>query len=200
MAVRGTGELLARRLHRKLSEIPEIRELFIAEEREFAVLIQREEVLKGNASIVESSPEALTRLEREFAVPIRQADDLDIRKSIILARLRGHGVTTPEVVKNVARSFRYGEIDVIEFYRDMPYVVGIKFISYYGVPPNLQAFKDTLRLIFPAHLGLAFEHRYMTWGEREAYHYTEGEWAAKGLTVLQEMSYSEKPIDEPEII
>ena len=39
----------------------------------------------------------------------------------------------------------------------------IKFISNLGVPPNLDDFKKTMRLIVPAHIGIKYTFKYNTW-------------------------------------
>ena len=48
----------------------------------------------------------------------------------------------------------------------------IKFVSTLGVPPNLNDFKRTMRLIVPAHIGIKYTFRYNTWQDV----FNLGEW------------------------
>ena len=159
------GERFFYMLPKLVTDITAIRDLLMAEDIE---LTKAEEVLDKLVrnsylhSIVDEETVAI--YERIFG--IKTFGDLETRRSMLIAKLRGAGATTKELVKNVAESFTYGEVAVIQEYEQ--YTVRIKFISEKGVPKNLEALRHSLREIIPAHLDIRFEFTYTTWGEHLA--------------------------------
>jgi hypothetical protein len=67
------------------------------------------------------------------------------------------------MIKNTAEAFSGGEVDVIPHNEEYYFVV--RFIGIKGIPRNMQAFKDKLEIIKPAHLGYIFEYTYNTYGD-----------------------------------
>lgn len=65
----------------------------------------------------------------------------------------------------------------------------IEFTSVYGIPDELKALEAVLKRMVGAEYTWQYLYKYMTWGERQAYHLTEGEWADLGLTVEEMRSY-----------
>ena len=61
--------------------------------------------------------------------------NLDTRRGRILSRLRGTGTVTKTMMKNVAKSFINGDIEIIEY--PSKYCFAVKFTSKTGVPYNL---------------------------------------------------------------
>lgn len=184
------GDRFFRRVHRKLTGILEVRELFVAEDTELEVLDKALADFEGNAAICTSDAKTLDRLEKEFAVGGESGLTLAQRRSVVLAALRGRGVTTPELVRNMALAFENGDVEVLES-PDKPYVVTIKFISAYGVPPRLNDFYRALRTIMPAHLDIDYIFRFMTWNEFDGYGKTWDQWDALGLSWNDFEAYSE---------
>lgn len=115
--------------------------------------------------------------------------ELDERRSAIKSRLRGVGTVTSELLKNVARSFVGGEINVTEVPAE--YKIVIEFIDDFGVPSNIDVLKQVISEIVPAHLAVEYEYRYMTWSELDALGYTWSELDAKGLTFEALSTYKE---------
>lgn len=99
-------------------------------------------------------------IPRNLSLPIEE------RREVIIAKLRGSGTTTLQLVKDVASAFAYGEIQVTEV--NEIYTIKIKFIGEKGIPLNLEGLKKALREIIPAHLDIKFEFTYTTWGEHKA--------------------------------
>ncbi|MDQ0412734.1 putative phage tail protein [Mesobacillus stamsii] len=97
---------------------------------------------------IEKTTWGLDRWEEFFGIYPDSSKPIDQRRSVLKSKIRGAGVTTVSLVKDVAESWYNGEIEVIE----MPEKVEIKFTSNYGVPANLQDVKNALREIVPAHL------------------------------------------------
>lgn len=106
---------------------------------------------------IESATWGLSRWEKVFGILIDESKPYDQRRSVLISKVRGAGVTTVALVKEVAQSWYNGEIDVIEG----ELLVEIKFKSNLGVPPNLGDVEKALRDIIPAHLELHFLFSYL---------------------------------------
>ena len=110
---------------------------------------------------VDTATWSLDLWEEELGIETVLNDTLENRRSRGKAKWRGYGVCTKKHIKNVTLSYVYGEVEPIEHYED--YILEIKFISTLGVPPNLNDFKKTMRLIVPAHIGIEYTFKYNTW-------------------------------------
>ena len=124
------------------------------------------DVINGNIQdiidnlFVDTATWSLDLWEEELGIDVVLNDTLENRRSRIKAKLRGYGVCTKKHIKNVALSYGYGEVEPIEHYED--YMLEIKFISTLGIPPNLNDFKKTMRVIVPAHIGIEYTFKYNT--------------------------------------
>lgn len=105
----------------------------------------------------------LKNWEEELEIQTDENDTINNRRSRCFAKIRGNGNCTIDYIKNVALSYEYGDINVIEDYENYKFI--IEFISNKGQPPRVDDFKKTLRSITPAHLGIDFKFKYVTWGE-----------------------------------
>ena len=105
----------------------------------------------------------LTRWEQVFGVETNMSLSYEQRREILLAKIRGQGSTTKEMIKEVAAAYSGGEVDVIEDNPNSLFIV--RFIGIKGTPRNMQAFIRTLEEIKPAHLAYRFEYRYTVWEE-----------------------------------
>ena len=85
---------------------------------------------------------------------------LQDRKDRIIYILLSKNIFTPHVLKEQAKIFTNGEIEVIENYNDYSFI--IKFISVVGIPSNLDNFKNFIHINKPAHLNFSIEFRYNT--------------------------------------
>lgn len=110
-----------------------------------------------------ATEEGLRSWEELLAIPRNLLLTAEERREVIIAKLRGSGTTTVQLVKEVSESFAYGEVEVIE--KNSLYTIRIKFVGQKGIPSNLEGLKKALREIVPAHLGIEYEFTYMTWGE-----------------------------------
>jgi len=97
--------------------------------------------------------EALLGLETDIA------RSLEYRRSRVKSKLRGQGVTTAEMIANVAASFTGGEIIVIE--RPKDYAFDVKFTGFYGVPANIEDLSAAIEEIKPAHLVYQYLYSYL---------------------------------------
>ena len=85
---------------------------------------------------------------------------LQDRKDRIIYTLLSKNIFTPQVLKEQAKIFTNGEIEVIENYNDYSFI--IKFTSVVGIPQNLDNFKNFIYINKPAHLNFKIEFRYNT--------------------------------------
>jgi hypothetical protein len=99
---------------------------------------------------------------------------LQDRRDRILYRLLSKQIFSPANLKEQARIFTNGEIEVTEVFNE--YYFTIKFTSIYGIPPNLNNFINFIELNKPAHLGYKIVYSYMTWDEFDRYDKTWDTW------------------------
>lgn len=108
-------------------------------------------------------------------IPHNKYKPLQHRREVVIARLRGQGTTTKELIKNVATAFSGGEVDVIEYPEEYKFIV--KFIGVRGIPPNLSDLSNSIEDIKPAHLGFEYAYTYTLWGELSNWEVTWAEMA-----------------------
>lgn len=180
---------IAKRLDPRLDEISLFHELTEAESKEFALLDNEMAELESNMSLSGTTASQIGRREAWFGVKSDPTKPLSDRRAVLIAKLRGQGVTTPEFIRNVAASFQYGEVSVDDATK--PYVVNIIFESVLGVPPNMEDFIRALEEVKPAHIVFNYTYKYNTWNDLEAFHKTWDEWEALDLTWDDLMVYKE---------
>lgn len=98
--------------------------------------------------------------ERFMELDYKNGWSLQDRKDRIIYTLLSKNIFTPHVLKEQAKIFTNGEIEVIENYNDYSFV--IKFTSVVGIPSNLDNFKNFIHINKPAHLNFSIEFRYNT--------------------------------------
>lgn len=185
---------IAKRLDPRLDEITLFHELTNAESLEFDHLNNELAEVESNMTLNGTTLRCIDRREAEFGVTSDSKKPIEQRRAVLIAKLRGQGTTTPEFIKNVALSFQYGEVDVVE--DDAPYTVRIVFESVLGVPPNMQDFINALEEVKPAHLVFEYVYKYNTWDMLEAFNKTWDEWADTGVTFDGLMTYKEESKQE----
>ena len=114
-----------------------------------------------NQAFVLSATWGLTDWESFLGIPANLNSNV-IRISNILAKIRGRGTSTVALVQNVANSYENGQVQVIEHASTS--TIEIKFVSDYGIPPNLSDLQKSLSAIMPAHLALLYTYLYAQWG------------------------------------
>ncbi len=116
---------------------------------------------------VETATWGIGDWEREYSIPVNERKPLDQRISFVLSKQRSAGVTRIPLVKRVAESFEYGEVDVQQ---DIPnYTITISFVGKLGMPPDIKDIQFALRSIIPAHLDINYIFTYTTWDELESH-------------------------------
>lgn len=98
--------------------------------------------------------------ERFMKLDYKNGWSLQDRKDRIIYTLLSKNIFTTHVLKEEAKIFTNGEIEVIEDYGN--YSFTIKFTSVVGIPQNLDNFKNFIHINKPAHLNFKIEFRYNT--------------------------------------
>lgn len=110
---------------------------------------------------VESSTWGLKVYEFDVGVTTNLNKPIDQRKSVVVSKLRGAGVTTRELIENVSEAYANADVEVVE---DNPnYNVIVKFVGVFGVPPNMDDLERSLREIIPAHMTYTLVFLYVTY-------------------------------------
>lgn len=144
-----------------ISEIPENKAIYDVEGLELGLLNYQLEDIKKQFHI-ETATWGLDWWEDKYGIETNTFLSYEERREIVKARKRGRGTTTKVMIKNTAEAFSGGETNIIEHNEE--YYFTVHFIGVKGIPRNMQAFKDMLETIKPAHLGYNFEYTYNTWG------------------------------------
>lgn len=110
-----------------------------------------------------ATDEGLKLFELEFGIVNDKDLTIDLRREVIIAKLRGAGTTTKELIKNIASSFSGGDVDVVE--KNDRYLICIKFTGTKGIPLNMDGFKRSIRDVVPAHLDIEYSYTYSVWNE-----------------------------------
>lgn len=102
----------------------------------------------------------LEKYEKFMELSIENGWSLEDRRDRIIYTLLSKSTFTPETLKEQAKIFTNGEIEVIEDYADYSFI--IQFMSIVGIPPNINNFERFIELNKPAHLNYALKFRYNT--------------------------------------
>lgn len=136
----------------------------------YSVLLnQEEEATNGLSSFVETLMAEITPSltldwirDWELMLDIQNTSKqtLDERRARIVSKLRSSGNITEQRIKEIALSFKNGEVLITE---DIPnYKITIRFISEKGIPSNFQDLEETIHKVRPAHIEVAYEFTYNT--------------------------------------
>jgi uncharacterized protein YmfQ (DUF2313 family) len=115
-----------------------------------------------NQAFIDTATWGLDLWEEEYGIETNTLLNYEERREIVKSKKRGCGTTTIAMIKNTAEAFSGGDVNVIE--HNDQYYFTIHFIGIKGIPRNMQAFKDMLEVIKPAHLNYDFSYTYNTWG------------------------------------
>ena len=105
----------------------------------------------------------LERWEKIFGVSASPSLSYEQRREVLVAKLRGQGTTTVQMIRDVAAAFSGGEVEVTEDNPNHRFIVS--FTSTKGIPENMQGFISMLEEIKPAHLAYEFKYWLTTWDE-----------------------------------
>ncbi len=100
------------------------------------------------------------------------------RRSAVLARIRGRGTATVEMIRSVSEGFVGGKVAVEE--HNDEYFFNIIMLEVIGIPPNIEDLRAVIEEIKPAHLAFFFIYKYNTHGDLRPF--THGQLKAMGYT------------------
>lgn len=102
----------------------------------------------------------LTRWEKILNLSTLNSLSDEIRRERILSKLAGTRTTTKEMIKETAKVFTNGDVEIIEDIKN--YHFTIKFVSIVGQPPDIDGFIKFINEIKPAHLAFSLEFKFVT--------------------------------------
>lgn len=132
----------------------------------------------------------IARWEKELGISVAENYDLDLRISRVIAKLRGQGTTTKNVIKNIIKAWNGCNVEVYELsphilmqkytqqelasktYGDLKgedYEVKIVFVDTIGIPPNMDDVKNAINEVIPAHLNVKYVFSYKTYDSLKIY-------------------------------
>lgn len=91
------------------------------------------------------------------------------RQSKIVSKLRSSGTLSRKRLKEIALSFKNGEVEFVEDTSNYSFLV--KFISTLGKPPNFDDFMSAVEKTVPAHLKVTYEFTFNTNKYLKKYNY-----------------------------
>ncbi|ACD24032.1 DUF2313 domain-containing protein [Clostridium botulinum] len=112
-----------------------------------------------NQCFVETATWGLDTWEKELGIQSNIGDSYSIRRSRILAKLRGQGTTTIEAIKNICKSF-VEDVEVIE--HNSEYYFQINLLSHSGFSKGFDTLYDSIREVKPSHLNTNYILRAIT--------------------------------------
>ena len=109
---------------------------------------------------VSTATDLLSRYEKIYGLSVDVTKSDAFRRERIIARARGTGTVTAQMIEDVAMSYSNGEVEVIEYPGEYRFVV--KFVGTKGLPSNMADLTITIEEIKPAHLSFTFEYVFNT--------------------------------------
>ena len=122
-------------------------------------------LFRNEAFLLDADEEHIDKWEKFMNLEEKQDYTLEDRIERVLFTIQSRGSFTPAFLKEQAKIFMNGIIEVEELFNE--YLFTIVFKDIIGIPPNLENFKDMLELNKPAHLNYKFKFRYNTHGQLE---------------------------------
>ncbi|MDR7856294.1 putative phage tail protein [Tissierella sp.] len=116
-----------------------------------------------NQCFVNTATALLSRYEKIYGIKVDVSKSDEFRRERISAKIRGIGTVTKQMIKEVARTYSNGEVEVIEDPSNYSFIV--KFVGTKGIPANMADLTITIEEIKPAHLAFTFEYTFNTWND-----------------------------------
>ncbi len=120
---------------------------------------------------VDTATWGLKYWEQALGLLVEEGKEPTYRRSRVISKLRGAGVTTTAMIQSVAEAFSNGAVKIIS--DSAAYTVTIKFVGALGIPPNMDDLTAALRDIMPAHLKWTYVYTYNTWDVLKAHTWGE---------------------------
>lgn len=114
-----------------------------------------------NQAFVGTATWGLARWESELGLSTDPSKSFVSRREMIIAKLRGSGTTTPEMIQRTASAFSGGDVLLEEVPGEYRFIV--RFVGILGIPPNMAGLIQMIEEIKPAHLAYDFVYTYTFW-------------------------------------
>lgn len=151
-------------------ESPEVVEIQGAFNTQIEALIAAKEDLFAQFDVI-TATWGLVLWEKAYGLKTDLSKPYDYRRTRILSKMRGQGSTTKAMIQNVAESFTYGQVDVLEYPSE--YRFEVKFTGTLGIPPNMEDLTAAIEEIKPAHLAYSYVIVYRTHAQLAQYTHTQ---------------------------
>lgn len=138
-----------------------LHKIYKSQEEQLALALWQSDDLL-NQCFIGTATWGLSFWEEQYGIETNINLSYEERREVVRAKIRGQGLCTKEMLKNVCRSFNGGTVSVIE--NTAPYTFTIRFIDTKGVPKNIEKLKQVINEIKPAHLLVDYQFKYNTVG------------------------------------
>lgn len=117
--------------------------------------------------IISEATHALDRYEQDLCIETNHMESYEVRRSRILAKMRGLKTITKSALQNVVKTYIDGIVKVEEHPNE--FTVDIKFVTRKGIPGTMDDIKKAIDEIIPAHLYVNYIFTYRTWDDVEEF-------------------------------
>ena len=138
-----------------------LNKIYKAQEEQLALALWQSDDLL-NQCFIGTATWGLNYWEEQYGIETNINLSYEERREIVRAKIRGQGLCTKEMLKNVCKSFNGGTVSVIE--NTAPYTFTIRFIDTKGIPKNIEKLKQVINEVKPAHLLIDYQFKYNTVG------------------------------------
>ncbi|KYH35823.1 hypothetical protein CLTEP_02160 [Clostridium tepidiprofundi DSM 19306] len=139
-------------------------------DREFRLLDYKINDFEDNL-FVDSLNSYILRWEYILGIKSNNTKSLSYRRERIKSKLQANATTTKEQLKRICKIYCDSDVEIIEDYEN--YTFTIKFINTAGIPKNIEALKETIEEIKPAHLAYKFDFMFKIWNDVKKYTWNE---------------------------
>lgn len=113
--------------------------------------------------IISEATYALDRYEQDLGIETNRSESYEVRRSRILAKLRGLQTITKTALVNVIKTYIDGIIKIEEHPNE--FIIDIKFVTRTGIPGTMSDIEKAVEEIIPAHLYVNYIFTYRTWDD-----------------------------------
>lgn len=159
--------------------------ILLPHENELARIIAKVEDTEKQMIISEATT-ALDRYEQDLCIETNHAESYEVRRSRILAKLRGLKTITKKTLINVVKTYIDGIVTIEEHSNE--FTVDIKFVTRKGIPGTMSDIEKAVEDVIPAHLYVNYIFTYRTWDD--IYEFV-GTWDAASVYTWDGLSIKE---------
>lgn len=113
--------------------------------------------------IISEATHALDRYEQDLCIETNHSESYEVRRSRILAKMRGLKTITKTALKNVVKTYIDGIVEINE--RPDEFIIDIKFVTKKGIPGTMGDIEKAVDDVIPAHLYVNYIFTYRTWDD-----------------------------------